>query len=71
MYSDNFLPRGPISMIVFFFIGKEEEYLRGGLILICSSSDDMINDKITELFNSNEHIKQRYSGKSLIGIYTL
>ena len=37
-----------------FFIGKG--VLRGGLILIWSSSDDMINAKITEIFNSYEKI---------------
>ena len=37
-----------------FFIGKG--YFRGGPILIWSSSDDMINDKITEISNSYEQI---------------
>ena len=52
MFSDNFLPRGPNSMIVFLL---EKGYLRGSHILICSSSDDMFNDKIMELFKTDEH----------------
>ena len=46
MFSENFLPSGPISMILFLF------YLRGGPTLIWSSSDDRINDKIKEITNS-------------------
>ena len=53
MFSDNFLPHGPISMILFLF-GRG--YLRGGAILIWSSSDDMINVKIMEISNFYEQI---------------
>ena len=38
----------------FFLLGMD--YLRGGPILIWSSSDDRINDKITEISNSYEQI---------------
>ena len=47
------MPRGPISMII-FLLGRG--YLRGGPRLIWSSSDDMINVKITEISNSYEQI---------------
>ena len=53
MLSENFLPRGPISMILLLLA---RGYLRGGPILIWSSSDDMINDKIREISNSYEQI---------------
>ena len=49
MFCDNFLPRGPISLIVFLL---ERRYPRGGPILIWSSSDHVINDKIIKIFNS-------------------
>ena len=47
------LPRGPISIIHFLL---RMWYIRGGPILIWSSSDDMIDDKITEISNSYEKI---------------
>ena len=53
MFNENFLPCGPILMIL-FLLGRG--YLRGGRILIWSSSDDVINDKITEMSNSYEQI---------------
>ena len=53
MFSENFLPREPISMIIFLF-GRG--YLRSGHILIWSSSEDWINDKIKEISNSYEQI---------------
>ena len=53
MFSENFLLRGPISMIL-YLLGRGN--LRGGPILIWLSSDDMINNKITEISNSYEQI---------------
>ena len=53
MFRENFLPHGPISMILFLL---ERGYLGGGPILIWSSSDDMINDKTTEISISYEQI---------------
>ena len=41
--------------MILFFIGKGIAF-RGGPILIWSSSDDRINDKITEISNSYEQI---------------
>ena len=55
MYVENFWPRGPISMIL-FLLGRG--CLRGGPILIWSSSDDRINVKITEISNSYEQINE-------------
>ena len=54
MFSENFWPRGPISMILFLLKGGG--YLKSGPILIWWSSDDKINDKMTEISNSYEQI---------------
>ena len=57
MLSENFLPHGPILIIVFLL---KNGHLRGGSILIWSSSDDMIDPKMTEHFNS-------YEDKTILG----
>ena len=54
------MPRGWISMIL-FLLGRE--YLRGGPILIWPSSDDRINDIVTEIYNSYEQIIEIITNK--------
>ena len=68
IFFDNFLPPRPILIILFLL---ERGYLKGGPILIWSSSDDMINNKITEISNSYEQINPRTFRENFSIIYEL